>query len=164
MSDLGRRAARGARWFRLRTDRASIEDEVRDEVESHIDLAVDYLIARGRSPTEAEREARQRFGTADAVHRLLIHADQQERRMQMGRVIREFLQDFRLSLRLIRRSPGFFASALFILAVGVGANAAVFSILQAALLQPLPYAHPEQLHMLWRRVPSSTEPGARRLV
>ena len=161
MSDLGRRASAGARWLRLRTGRASVEDEVRDEVESHIDLAVDYFIARGRSPSDAEREARRRFGTADAVHRLLIHADQQERRMQIGRLVAEFLQDIRLSLHLIRRSPGFFASALFILAVGVGANAAVFSILQAALLQPLPYAHPEQLYMLWRRFPSPVGPTAR---
>jgi putative ABC transport system permease protein len=81
--------------------------------------------------------------------------------MQLARLVREFLQDIWLSLRLIRRSPGFFAGALLILALGVGANAAVFGILQAALLQPLPYTHPEQLHMLWRRFPSSVDPSAK---
>src|SRR5690606_36930244 len=63
--------------------------------------------------------------------------------------IDELRQDTTLAFRLFRRSPAFFAAAALTLAIGVGANGAVFSILQATLLQPLPYRNPSDLVMVW---------------
>lgn len=158
MSNLGRAARRGARWFRLRLGSASIEDEIRDELEAHIALAADYLEARGRTRDEAEREARARFGAFDtSMRRLVIRANRQERRVQFNRVFDELRQDMRLSLRSMRRSPVFVGGVLVTLALGVGANATVFTVLRAALLQPLPYAHPGQLHMLWLQFPKAVD-------
>jgi predicted permease len=160
MSDAGQSPRRGARWFRFRARRASVEEDVRDEVAAHLALATDYLVARGLPRDQAERQARARFGDFNvALHKLLIHADRQERRMQRSRFFAELRQDIRTSIRLFRRSPVFFVAALATLAVGIGANAAVFSVLQTALLQPLPYARPGQLHMLWRTFPAAS--GAR---
>src|ERR1043165_3886196 len=79
--------------------------------------------------------------------------------MQRRVVLEELRQDVRLAMRLFRRSPRFFLAAVFTLAVGIGANGAVFSILQSALLQPLPSRDPDQLAMLWRSYPNQPVPA-----
>lgn len=71
----------------------------------------------------------------------------------LQRLVDALRQDIRLSFRLMRRSPIFFGTAIFTLALGIGANGAVFSILQSALLQPLPYDHASRLVMLWHTRP-----------
>src|SRR5262245_22284839 len=62
----------------------------------------------------------------------------------------ELLQDLRLALRHFRRAPVFFGAAVLTLAIGIGANGAVFSVLRASLLQDLPYRNPDELVMVWR--------------
>ncbi len=162
--DAARSVRAGARWLRLRLDRRSVDAEVRDEIDAHLGLAVDYLVARGVPRDQAEREARARFGDFDsALHRLLVHADRQDRRMHTRRILEELRQDVRITMRLFRRSPAFFLGTLATLAVGIGANVAVFSVLEAALLQPLPYARPQQLFMLWLEFPrAAATPGTPR--
>jgi len=141
--------------------------QVREELDSHIALAVDHLVARGVPRERAEREARARFGDYDtAVGRLYATARERERSVNRREMIDELRQDTRLAFRLFRRSPGFFVGAMLTLAIGIGANGAVFSILQSTLLQPLPYRNPDELVMLRRtnvgeaRWPGMGPPGA----
>src|ERR1700693_1384372 len=64
------------------------------------------------------------------------------------------IQDFRYAMRVLSRSPGFTVTAVLILALAMGANTAIFSVIEAVLLRPLPYHDPDRLCVLWKTVPS----------
>lgn len=125
-------------------------------------MCVDYLIARGHSREDAEREARERFGNLDdAMERLYATAREREATMNRRERLEDLRQDARLAIRIFRRSPIFFLAGVLTLALGIGANGGVFSLVRATLLQPLPYTDPDRLVMLWawfENTPSST-PG-----
>jgi putative ABC transport system permease protein len=135
------------RWFGRRpANSATIESQVRDEIDTHVAMAVEHLVARGMPRDEAEREARARFGDFDAaLDRMYQTAHHREVLMRRRNWWDDLRQDVRLGIRQFRRSPRFTASAALTLALGVGANGAVFSILQSTLLQPLPYDRPNEL-------------------
>jgi hypothetical protein len=113
-----------------------------EEVQSHLAHEADELEARGVPPANAGSGARRAFGNATSI---------QEEVYKRSRIWLwdQLSRDFRHALRLFVRRPGFSAVVVLTLALGIGANTAIFSVINAVLLRPLPYLAPERLAMLW---------------
>lgn len=143
----------GRAWRRLpRVGRADVGEDVRAEVESHLQLQAADLVREGWSEAAAMAEARRRFGERkaiegemEAISRL---RERDQRRAQWWDAV---LQDVQYALRLVWRSPGFSAVVMLTLALGIGANTAVFSIVDAVLLRPLPYGDADRVMSVWSR-------------
>ena len=125
-------------WLRLLRRRDELDRNMQDEMQLHIDLFEADLRARGVSRDEAHRQARASFGS--------IEAKKDEARQVLGlRLVDELRADIGYALRLLRRSPGFTAVAVLSLALGIGANTAIFSLIDTVLLKKLPVTDPETL-------------------
>jgi predicted permease len=135
------------RWRRyLRLAKPNVRADVDDELSFHIDMRVRDNIRRGMSPEDAQREALDRFGAVDSVRETLVEHDRsQVTREERRELLGDVGQDVRFGFRSLRRAPGFAAAAILTLAVGIGANTAIFSIVDALLLRPLPFERPEEL-------------------
>jgi putative ABC transport system permease protein len=127
-------------WRNL-VHRHRVERDLDDEVRSAFDLLVDEKIATGMRLEDARRAATLEIGRVDIVK-------EQVRAARAGAGLDTLLQDIRHSLRLFRRAPGFTAIALVTLALGIGANAAIFGALKSVLLDALPYADASRLMQL----------------
>ncbi|MGH9475469.1 MAG: ABC transporter permease [Terriglobales bacterium] len=126
------------------------EQRLREELAAHLEeLAADYE-RQGLSPEAARRTARLKLGGEDQIRMLWRDA----RRWSW---LEHWARDLRLALRSLRRSPGYAAAVIITLAVAIGANTAMFSVADAFLLRPLPYAQPQRLVIVMARVSSASE-------
>ena len=123
-----------ARFVRRRQTECELEEELR----SHIQLRADELERSGCSRAEAERRARIEFGSQERFR-------EECRDAIAGNFIDVLIQDVRFNLRMLRKSPGFTAVAIMTMALCIGATTAIFSVVEATLLHPLPYPHSDQL-------------------
>ncbi|HYL75558.1 MAG TPA: ABC transporter permease [Bryobacteraceae bacterium] len=119
--------------------RSKREKELEEELQSHLNMAEQDRAARGDNPAEAADSSRKEFGNVGLVKEVT-------RDMWRWTAFERFGQDLRYGLRLMARSKGFTAVAVLSLALGIGANTAIFSVLDALLLKRLPVPHPEQLY------------------
>ncbi|HEV2272922.1 MAG TPA: ABC transporter permease [Acidobacteriaceae bacterium] len=129
--------------LRVRTlfDKRHVEEELDEELRFHLDSQVEQLLSQGMSASEARSTAMKLLGGIE-------RQKEQLRELWQFRAVENFLRDMSFSARLLRKSPGFTAVALLTLALGVGANTAVFSLINGLLLRPLPVPHAGQLAVL----------------
>ena len=126
--------------------RTSADRELDDEIRLHLELETEKNIRAGMAPDEARRHARLAFGALEAVK-------EAHREGRSAHWLEEFLADTRYAFRSLRRSPVLGTTAVVTLAVGIGANTAIYSAVSAVILRPLPFNDPGRLVMLWEENP-----------
>lgn len=121
------------------------ERELNDELEAHLQLHIDDNIRAGMTPHQARREAVMRLGGVEPTK-------QEYRERRTIPFLENTIGDFRFALRQLKKNPGFTATAVFILALGMCASIAIFAFVDAALLKPLPYNSPNRLVGVFERI------------
>jgi putative ABC transport system permease protein len=138
------------RIFLLATGRATHAAELVEELALHLDLLTEELIESGMEPAAARREAERRFGDrrriGKAVHAIDARARRENRRKES---VHRMMHDIRIAFRSLLRQPGFALAGVLIVALGIGAATAMFTVLNAAFLRPFAYPDADRMVYLW---------------
>lgn len=123
-------------------------DDLSVSIQEHIHERAEELIEEGLAPEEAEQRARREFGNVTLI-------EESSREMWQWQPIESIVTDLKLSIRRLSKSPAFAVTVLLTLAIGIGANTAVFSVINSVLLKPLPYPDSGRLTALWLNAPGA---------
>ena len=140
------------RWIRVWSSlfRRRLREEVHQELDFHLVMRTEEYKAHGLSPQAAREKAEVRFGDVQKMKRDAYQAERSRIRSKERILIMDGLrQDLRFAIRQLWKRPGFSIIALAMLTIGIGANTAIFSVVQTVLLQPLPFHEPDRILQLW---------------
>ena len=129
-----------------------VDQESSEEIRAYLDLLTEAKLRQGMSPREARRDALLELGGVEQV-------EERVREIRMGRFIETVWRDVRTGVRALVHSPVFTVVTVLSLALGIGANTAIFSVVNGLLLRPLPYPESEQIVDVWHTPPQQSFPG-----
>ncbi len=129
-------------WIKQLFSRRRFYNDLSDEMQQHLDEKIEELVASGMSRTEATAAARREFGNVTLL-------EQDSRAVWQWPSVESLIADIRYGFRVLRKNPGFTTVAILTLALGIGANAAIFGLVDSALLRAFPFPEPQRLVHVW---------------
>jgi putative ABC transport system permease protein len=142
-------------WRRKFFSRHRQYNDLSVSIREHLEEKIDELMEEGMSREEATQGARREFGNVALI-------EQRSREVWQWPRLETIVAEVRFALRQLSKSPGFTLMAILIMALGIGANTAIFSVVHAVLLEPLPFRDADQLVQIWHVPPQSSFPGMTR--